>query len=245
MAKLSRRLILVAALVAPLLLAACNRAADAPPAASFKAIDITGADYANRLDLPDTDGRMRHLSDFKGKVTVVFFGYTQCPDVCPTTMARTRAGEEGARRRRREGAGVFVTVDPERDTPAVLKAYVANFSPDFIALRGTPEQVKVAAKDFKVFYSQGARRHAGQLHDRPHRGLVRLRHEGPGPALHALRQRRRRPDQRPEDAARRKALRHTQKPRGHDGPRQTASSALRIFFIAATSIWRMRSALTP
>jgi protein SCO1 len=81
MAKLARRLILAAAAVAPLLLAGCERAPDAPPRASFNAIDITGADYANHLDLPDADGRMRHLSDFKGKIAVVFFGYTQCPDV--------------------------------------------------------------------------------------------------------------------------------------------------------------------
>ena len=154
MAKLARRLILSAALAAPLLIAACNRAPDAPPKPSFKSIDITGADYANKLDLPDVDGHMRHLSDFKGKIAVVFFGYTQCPDVCPTTMlelaqAKKALGADGAK-----VIGVFVTVDPERDTPAVLKAYVANFSPDFIALRGTPDEVKAAAKNFKVFYSK-------------------------------------------------------------------------------------------
>jgi len=99
---------------------------------------------------------MRHLSDFKGKIAVVFFGYTQCPDVCPTTMlelaeAKKALGADGAK-----VVGIFVTVDPERDTPAVLKAYVANFSPDFIALRGTPDEVKAAAKNFKVFYSKVA-----------------------------------------------------------------------------------------
>jgi len=156
MAKLARRLILAAAAVAPLLLAGCERAPDAPPRASFNAIDITGADYANHLDLPDADGRMRHLSDFKGKIAVVFFGYTQCPDVCPTTMlelaqAKKALGADGAK-----VVGIFVTVDPERDTPAVLKAYVGNFSPDFIALRGTPDEVKAAAKNFKVFYSKVA-----------------------------------------------------------------------------------------
>jgi protein SCO1/2 len=136
-----------------LLLAGCNRAGETPKA-SFKAVDITGAEYANALDLPDADGKPRHLADFKGKVTVIFFGYTQCPDVCPTTMlelaqVKKALGADGARVQ-----GVFVTVDPERDTPALLKAYVANFDTSFVALRGTPEETKAAAKNFKVFYSK-------------------------------------------------------------------------------------------
>ncbi len=131
-------------------LAACDRAA----APSFNGIDITGAAYAQQLDLPDTDGRLRHLSDFKGKVVVVFFGYTQCPDVCPTTMlelaqVKQALGADGERVQ-----GVFVTIDPARDTPSVLKAYVQNFSPDFIALRGSDEQTQAAAKAFKVFYAK-------------------------------------------------------------------------------------------
>jgi len=150
--QLHRRLILSAA---ALLLAGCNgKPAGAGPKAGFNAVDITGAEYANALDLPDVDGRMRHLSDFKGKVTVVFFGYTQCPDVCPTTMVelaqvKKALGADGNRLQ-----GVFVTVDPERDTPELLKAYVANFDPTFVALRGTPEQTKAAAKNFKIFYSK-------------------------------------------------------------------------------------------
>ena len=121
---------------------------------SFKGVDITGAEYARVLALSDADGRPRTLADFKGKVVVVFFGYTQCPDVCPTTMTelaevKRALGQDGARVQ-----GLFVTVDPERDTADLLKAYVANFGPDMVGLRGTPEQIKAAAKEFKVFFSK-------------------------------------------------------------------------------------------
>ncbi|RVU47690.1 SCO family protein [Rubrivivax rivuli] len=146
----SRRRLITAAALAPVL-GACDQAA-AP--LSFKAVDITGADYAQDLDLPDTEGKRRHISEFKGKLTVVFFGFTQCPDVCPTTMlelaqVKQALGADGAKVQ-----GVFVSIDPERDTPEVLKAYVQNFSPDFIALRGTPEETKAMAKRFKVFYAK-------------------------------------------------------------------------------------------
>jgi protein SCO1/2 len=146
----NRRTVLGALAVASLAgLAACS--ADKP---AFKGIDITGAEYARELALPDSSGQPRTLADFKGKVTVVFFGYTQCPDVCPTTLAeiaevKQKLGADGAKVQ-----GVFVSVDPERDTPQVLAAYVANFGPDFVALRGTPEQTKAAAKAFKVFFAK-------------------------------------------------------------------------------------------
>jgi protein SCO1 len=136
-----------------LTLAASALAACAPESKpQFKAVDITGADYAKDFPLPDVDGRMRSIKDFQGKAVVVFFGYTQCPDVCPVTLteiaeAKKLLGADGARVQ-----GVLVTVDPERDKPELLKAYVANFGPDFIALRGTPEQTAQVAKDFKVFY---------------------------------------------------------------------------------------------
>ena len=134
---------------APLLLAACG---ERKP--QFNAVDLTGADYAKDFQLPDTDGKVRRLQDFKGKAVVVFFGYTQCPDVCPTTMAdiaqaKKLLGADGAKVQ-----GIFITIDPERDTPELLKAYVANFGPDFIALRGTPEQTAAVAKDFKVYYKK-------------------------------------------------------------------------------------------
>jgi protein SCO1 len=124
------------------------------PSGGFRGIDITGADYARTLDLPDSSGKPRSLSEFQGRVVVVFFGFTQCPDVCPTTMAelaqvKKRLGADGAR-----VTGIFVTVDPERDTPELLKAYVGNFDPDFVALRGSLEQTQVAARQFKVFFAK-------------------------------------------------------------------------------------------
>jgi protein SCO1/2 len=151
MARLSRRLILLAA-AGTTVFAGCDSGGGSKPA--FKAVDITGADYAKELNLKDADGRPRQLSDFKGKVTVVFFGFTQCPDVCPTTLAelaqvKQMLGADGARVQ-----GVFVTVDPERDTPELLKAYVGNFGADFVALHGTPDEIKAAAKGFKVFYNK-------------------------------------------------------------------------------------------
>ena len=136
-------------------LTACDgKAPGAAPRPSFKGVDITGAEYARSLALTDPEGQARTLADYKGKVVVVFFGYTQCPDVCPTTMAelaevKRQLGADGARVQ-----GIFVTVDPERDTAALLKAYVANFGPDIVGLRGTPDQIKAAAKEFKVFYNK-------------------------------------------------------------------------------------------
>jgi protein SCO1/2 len=140
---------LMGAAALPALLAACS---ERKP--QFNAVDLTGADYARDFQLPDTDGKVRTLQEFKGRAVVVFFGYTQCPDVCPTTMAdiaqaKKLLGADGAKVQ-----GIFITVDPERDTPELLKAYVANFGPDFIALRGTPEQTAAVAKDFKVYYKK-------------------------------------------------------------------------------------------
>ena len=121
---------------------------------SFQGIDVTGAEYARDFSLPDALGQQRSLKDFSGKVVVVFFGFTQCPDVCPTSLqelaeAKQLLGAEGDRLQ-----GIFVSLDPERDTPAVLKAYMENFDPSFVALRGTPEQTAAIAKEFKVFYKK-------------------------------------------------------------------------------------------
>jgi protein SCO1 len=145
--RLNRRLALAALLAAAL--AACS--AEKP---AFKGIDITGAEYARQLALTDATGKPRTLADFKGKVVVVFFGYTQCPDVCPTTLAeiaevKSKLGPDGDKLQT-----VFVSVDPERDTPEVLAAYMANFGRDFVALRGTSEQTSAAAKEFKVFFAK-------------------------------------------------------------------------------------------
>ena len=145
-----RALLLAAAAV----LAGCDGALPGGSKPAFKSIDITGAEYARTLQLSDPDGQLRSLADYKGKVVVVFFGYTQCPDVCPTTMAelaevKRSLGPDGARVQ-----GIFVTVDPARDTAELLKAYAANFGPDIIGLRGTPEQTTAAAKEFKVFFNK-------------------------------------------------------------------------------------------
>ena len=132
------------------LLSACS---DKAP--KFAAIDVTGADYARDFSLTDHNGQTRSLKDFKGKVVVLFFGFTQCPDVCPTSMnelaeVKKMLGKDGDRLQ-----GLFVTVDPERDTPEVLKAYMGNFDPSFLALyTTTPEQLAALAKDYKVYYKK-------------------------------------------------------------------------------------------
>ena len=131
------------------LLAACSEKTH-----SFSSIDITGADYAKDFELTDQNGQVRHLKDFAGKVVVIFFGYTQCPDVCPTSMGELAAirqalGKDGDRLQ-----GLFVTVDPQRDTPEVLKAYMENFDASFLALSATPDKLALVAKDFKVYYKK-------------------------------------------------------------------------------------------
>ena len=126
----------------------CDSARPSP----FKAIVITGAEYAQELGLTDTEGRVRTLADFKGKLTVVFFGFTYCPDVCPTTMQELAAVKQAMGPDGERVQGVFVSIDPERDTPEALRAYVGAFSPDFIALRGSAEETRAIAKRFKVYY---------------------------------------------------------------------------------------------
>lgn len=120
----------------------------------FASIDITGADYAKDFALADHNGQVRSIKDFAGKVVVVFFGFTQCPDVCPTSMAelaeiKKMLGADGDRLQ-----GLFVSLDPERDTPEVLKAYMANFDPGFLALRPELDKLPQVAKDFKIFYKK-------------------------------------------------------------------------------------------
>ena len=132
------------------ILAACD-----PGKPQFHGIDITGADYAKDFQLTDFDGKPRTLADFKGKAVVMFFGFTQCPDVCPTTMTelaqvKKLLGADGDKVQ-----GLFVSIDPERDTPAVLKEYMQNFDPSFLGLyAGSPEALAALAKDFKVYYKK-------------------------------------------------------------------------------------------
>jgi protein SCO1/2 len=147
----ARRALLLAAVAS---LAACDIAMPGAGKAAFKAVDITGAEYARSLSLADPGGQVRNLADYKGKVVVVFFGYTQCPDVCPATMAelaevKRALGADGARVQ-----GIFVTIDPARDSAELLKAYTANFGPDIVGLRGSPDQTVATAKEFKVFFNK-------------------------------------------------------------------------------------------
>ena len=143
----TRRLVLSS--LAVMALTACS-----PDKPKFNGIDVTGADYAKGFTLTDHNGQSRSLSDFKGKVVVLFFGYTQCPDVCPTSM------NELAEVKRLLGAdadkmqGVFVTVDPARDTTELLKAYMGNFDPTFVAFVPTADELPVVAKQFKIYYKK-------------------------------------------------------------------------------------------
>ncbi|HXC39338.1 MAG TPA: SCO family protein [Burkholderiales bacterium] len=132
-----------------LLLGACR---PSPP--SFQNVDITGADYGKDFSLIDSAGKQRSLADFKGKVVVMFFGYTHCPDVCPTTMAELNGvlkqlGDDAQRVQ-----VLFVTLDPARDTPQVLAQYVPAFNPTFLGLTGDAATIDRTAKDFKVFYQK-------------------------------------------------------------------------------------------
>jgi protein SCO1/2 len=141
------------ALVLALLLITCLAACDAGPGKTpFNAVDITGADYASDFVLSDQTGKQRALADFKGKVVVLFFGYTHCPDVCPTTMAdlakvMKQLGADAA-----STQVLFVTLDPKRDTPTLLSRYVPAFNPNFLGLYGDEAATKKVAKDFHIFY---------------------------------------------------------------------------------------------
>jgi len=123
-------------------------------AGGFQLTDVTGANFGQSLELTDHNGTRRTLRDFKGKVVVIFFGFTHCPDACPTTMAELAkvASDLGPDAERMQV--LFVTVDPERDTPDVLRQYVPAFHPSFLGLYGTAEETAKAAKAFKVYYQK-------------------------------------------------------------------------------------------
>ena len=129
-------------------------AACAPDKPQFKSVDLTGADYAKDFVLPDQNGKTRSVKDFAGKVVVVFFGFTQCPDVCPTSMAELAGIKKSLGADGDKLQAIFISVDPERDTPEILKAYMGNFDPTFLALRPSTEQLPVVAKDFKIYYKK-------------------------------------------------------------------------------------------
>ena len=145
-----RAFVLAGATMALGLASGCNLGG----AVSFNGTDITGADFGRDFRLKDPSGQERTLADFKDKVVLVFFGFTQCPDVCPTALARaaevkTLLGPDGDRLQ-----VLFVSVDPERDTPEVLNAYTAAFDPTFLALYGDPARLAETSKEFKVIYQK-------------------------------------------------------------------------------------------
>ena len=125
-----------------------------PAKPQFKSIDLTGADYAKDFALADQNGKTRQLKDFAGKVVVVFFGFTQCPDVCPTSMTELAGIKKALGADGNKLQVMFISVDPERDTPEILNAYMGNFDPTFIALRPTVEQLPAVTKDFKIYYKK-------------------------------------------------------------------------------------------
>jgi protein SCO1/2 len=142
-------LLKISAMCATLALSACT---PSPP--TFQNTDITGADFGKNFTLADHRGETRSLNDYQGKVVLIFFGFTQCPDVCPTTLAELsevmkKLGNEADRVQ-----VLFITVDPERDTQAVLSQYVSAFDPRFVGLTGSVEQIAAVAKDFKAFYQK-------------------------------------------------------------------------------------------
>lgn len=149
-----RRAIFALAGGASLSVAASWLSGCAPEKPQFKSIDLTGADYARDFSLLDQRGQLRTVKDFAGKVVVVFFGFTQCPDVCPASMTelaevKRLLGTDGNRLQ-----AIFITVDPDRDTPELLRAYMANFDPSFLALRPTSAELPQVAKDYKIYYKK-------------------------------------------------------------------------------------------
>ena len=139
----------VAGLLLAALLAGCGGGAP-----KFKNTDITGAGYGKALSLTDQNGKHRTLADFRGKVVLLFFGYTHCPDVCPTTLAELSQVVRMLGPAADRVQVLFVTVDPERDTAAVLAQYVTAFDPRFLGLYGDAAATRRAAKEFKVFYEK-------------------------------------------------------------------------------------------
>lgn len=142
-----RKLILALAVS---LLAACG----GEPPAKFTATDVSGADWGRDFSLTDAAGKPTTLADFKGKVVVLFFGFTQCPDICPTTLATSAAALKLLGPDAEKVQVVFVTLDPARDTPAVLAKYAPAFNPSFIGLYGTDAAIAATAKEFKVFFQK-------------------------------------------------------------------------------------------
>lgn len=140
----------VLSLIAAVLLAACS--GEQKP--QFRNIDITGADYAKGFDLTDHTGQRRTLEDFRGKAVTVFFGFTQCPDVCPSSLATMSDVMKSLGPDADRVQVLFITVDPERDTQELLAHYVPTFDPRFVGLFGTLDETAQVAKSFRIFYAK-------------------------------------------------------------------------------------------
>ena len=140
------------------------------PGRKFESIDITGVDWGRGFELTDFNGRPRTLEDFRGKVVLLFFGFTHCPDMCPTTLAKLGRAMQQLGAQADQVQGLFVTVDPKRDTPQVLAQYVPAFYPGFLGLYGTDQQTAAAAKEFKVYF---------QLQKPNQAGFYTVDHSGP------------------------------------------------------------------
>jgi protein SCO1/2 len=149
---MKKLLSILAMVVLTLQLAACDKIMTKP--VSFENTDITGAPYAQNFALTDHNGKPRTLADFRGKLVVMFFGYTQCPDACPTTMAELAGVMQQLGPQAEQVQVLFVTIDPERDTQALLAQYVPAFDPRFLGLYGNEAATATVARDFKVFYAK-------------------------------------------------------------------------------------------
>jgi protein SCO1/2 len=136
-----------------ILAAGCDRIG-APGKTPFNGIDVTGSAAGRDFRLADPAGQERTLADFRGKVVLVTFGFTQCPDVCPTTLANVASALRQMGEDAKQVQVLFVTVDPKRDTPALLRQYVTTFNPQFLGLRADPAQVAKTAKDFKIYVAE-------------------------------------------------------------------------------------------
>ena len=193
-----RRLLTIAAFSAVALFATgCDKLRDKAPA--FHNTDVTGVDYAKGFTLTDHTGKVRTLQDFRGKIVVMFFGYTQCPDVCPTTMAEMATVLKELGPSADEVQVLFVTVDPERDTQELLSHYVPAFDKRFIGLYGDAAATAKVAKEFKVFYAKAPGADASSytvdhtagsfVFDKQGQLRLFVRHgQGPGLIAHDLRQ---------------------------------------------------------
>ncbi|HRL22331.1 SCO family protein [Alcaligenes sp. SDU_A2] len=152
-----QRLVCVAAL--GLLLSACT---PEPAQPAFQGSNIAGSHFGQDMEMVDTSGQTRRLDDYRGKVLVVFFGFTHCPDVCPTSLAQLHAAQQLLGQDAEKMQAIMISVDPQRDTPALLRTYLDAFSPDFVGLTGSADQLARTARSFKAFYARSGA--AGSAH---------------------------------------------------------------------------------